>query len=171
MANEEPDYIVLKKESEIEIRQYKNFLTASIDMEGDRKEAIGKGFRSLFQYISGENKNKESISMTIPVMQKSSGNNKWNISFVVPKKFDLKNVPQPDNINIQIKNSLNLKVIAITFSGLFSDGNIEENETKLRNYIKERGIQIEEPAIFAVYNAPWIPWFLKRNEVMFQLAG
>jgi hypothetical protein len=171
MANEEPDYIVLKKESEIEIRQYKNFLTASIDMEGDRKEAIGKGFRSLFQYISGENKNKETISMTIPVMQKSSGNNKWNISFVVPKKFDLKNVPQPDNINIQIKNSLNLKVIAITFSGLFSDSNIEENETKLRNYIKERGIKIEEPAIFAGYNAPWIPWFLKRNEVMFQLAG
>jgi hypothetical protein len=171
MANEEPDYIVLKKESEIEIRQYKNFLTASIETDGDRKEAISKGFRFLFKYISGENKNKESISMTIPVMQKSSGNNKWNISFVVPKKFDLKNVPQPDNINIQIKNSLNLKVIAITFSGLFSDGNIEENETKLRNYIKERGIKIEEPAIFAGYNAPWIPWFLKRNEVMFQLAG
>lgn len=171
MANEEPDYIVLKKESEIEIRQYKNFLTASIEMEGDRKEVIGKGFRSLFKYISGENKNKENISMTIPVMQKSSGNNKWNVSFVVPKKFDLKNVPQPDNANIQIKNNLNLKVIAITFSGLFSDGNIEENETKLRNYIKEKGIKIEEPAIYAGYNAPWTPWFLKRNEVMFKLAG
>ncbi|NCU68607.1 MAG: heme-binding protein [Candidatus Fonsibacter ubiquis] len=117
MANEEPDYIVLKKESEIEIRQYKNFLTASIEMEGDRKEAIGKGFRSLFKYISGENKNKENISMTIPVMQKSSGNNKW------------------------------------------------------KNYIKEKGIKIEEPAIYAGYNAPWTPWFLKRNEVMFKLAG
>jgi hypothetical protein len=171
MANEEPDYIVLKKESEIEIRQYKNFLTASIETDGDRKEAISKGFRFLFKYISGENKNKESISMTIPVMQKSSGNNKWNISFVVPKKFDLKNVPQPDNTNIQIKNNLNLKVIAITFSSLFSDSNSEENETKLRNYIKEKGIKIEEPAIYAGYNAPWTPWFLKRNEVMFKLAG
>jgi hypothetical protein len=140
-------------------------------MEGDRKEAIGKGFRSLFKYISGENKDKESISMTIPVMQKSSGNNKWSVSFVVPKKFDLKNVPQPDNANIQIKNNSDLKVIAITFSGLFSDGNIEENETKLRNYIKEKGIKIEEPAIYAGYNAPWTPWFLKRNEVMFKLAG
>jgi hypothetical protein len=171
MANEEPDYIVLKKESEIEIRQYKNFLTASIEMEGERKEAIGKGFRSLFKYISGENKNKESISMTIPVMQKSSGNNKWNVSFVVPKKFDIKNAPQPDNANIQLKNNSDLKVIAITFSGLFSDGNIEENETKLRNYIKEKGIKIEEPAIYAGYNAPWTPWFLKRNEVMFKLVN
>ena len=171
MANEEPDYTILKKDSEIEIRQYKNFLTTSIEMEGERKEAIGKGFRSLFKYISGENKSKESISMTIPVMQKSSGNNKWNVSFVVPKKFDIKNAPQPDNANIQIKNNSDLKVIAITFSGLFSDSNIEENETKLRNYITEKGIKIEEPAIYAGYNAPWTPWFLKRNEVMFKLAG
>ena len=59
MANEEPDYIVLKKENDIEIRQYKNFLTASIEMEGDRKEAIGKGFRSLFKYISGENRQQK----------------------------------------------------------------------------------------------------------------
>ena len=171
MANEQPDYTVIKKENEFEIRQYSNFLTATVEAEGERDEAIGKGFRILFKYISGENKNKESISMTIPVMQKSSGNNKWNVSFVVPKKFDLKNVPQPDNANIQIKNNLNLKVIAITFSGLFSDGNIQENETKLRNYIKEKGIKIEEPAIYAGYNAPWTPWFLKRNEVMFKLAG
>jgi hypothetical protein len=171
MANEEPDYIVLKKENDIEIRQYKNFLTACIEMEGDRKDAIGKGFRSLFKYISGENNNKESISMTIPVMQKSTGNNKWNVSFVVPKKFDLKNVPQPENLNIQIKNNLNFKVITITFSGLFSDGNIEENEMKLRNYIKEKGIKIEEPAIYAGYNAPWTLWFLKRNEVMFKLPS
>jgi len=42
MANEEPDYIVLKKESEIEIRQYKNFLTASIEMEGDKKKLLAK---------------------------------------------------------------------------------------------------------------------------------
>ena len=91
--------------------------------------------------------------------------------FCGAKKFDLKNVPQPDNANIQIKNNLNLKVIAITFSGLFSDGNIQENETKLRNYIKEKGIKIEEPAIYAGYNAPWTPWFLKRNEVMLKLAG
>jgi hypothetical protein len=109
--------------------------------------------------------------MTIPVMQKSSGNNKWNVSFVVPKKFDIKNAPQPDNANIQIKNNSDLKVIAITFSGLFSDGNIQENETKLRNYIKEKGIKIEEPAIYAGYNAPWTPWFLKRNEVMFKLVS
>ncbi len=55
MANEQPDYTVIKKDNEFEIRQYTNFLTASVDTEGERYDAIGKGFRILFKYISGEN--------------------------------------------------------------------------------------------------------------------
>lgn len=171
MANEQPDYTVIKKDNEFEIRQYTNFLTATIETEGERDDAIGKGFRILFKYISGENKNKESISMTVPVMQKSTGNNKWNISFVVPKKFNLQNVPQPDNQSIKITNNSNLNFIVITFSGLFSDANIKENETKLRNHIKEKGLKIEEPAIYAGYNAPWTLWFLRRNEVLFKVIN
>ncbi len=171
MANEQPDYTVIKKDNEFEIRQYTNFLTATVETEGERDDAIGKGFRILFKYISGENKNKESISMTVPVMQKSSGNNKWSISFVVPKKFNLQNVPQPDNQSVKIKNNPDLKVIAVTFSGLFSNENIKENEAKIRNYIKEKGLKIEEPAIYAGYNSPWTLWFLKRNEVLFKLVS
>jgi effector-binding domain-containing protein len=170
MANEQPDYTVIKKDNGFEIRQYTNFLTATVETEGERDDAIGKGFRILFKYISGENKNKESISMTVPVMQKSSGNNKWSISFVVPKKFNLQNVPQPDNQSVKIKNNPDLKVIVITFSGLFSNENIKENEAKIRNYIKEKGLKIEEPAIYAGYNSPWTLWFLKRNEVLFKLV-
>jgi len=171
MANEQPDYKIIKKDNEFEIRQYTNFLTATVETEGERDEAISKGFRILFKYISGENKNKESISMTVPVMQKSSGDKKWNISFVVPKKFDTKNVPQPDNQNVKIKNNPDFKVVAITFSGLFSNDNIKENEIKIRNYIKENNLKIEEPAIYAGYNAPWTLWFLKRNEVLFKLTN
>jgi DNA gyrase inhibitor GyrI len=171
MANEQPDYTVIKKDNEFEIRQYTNFLTATVETEGERDDAIGKGFRILFKYISGENKNKESISMTVPVMQKSTGNNKWSISFVVPKKFNLQNVPQPDNQSVKIKNNPDLKVIVITFSGLFSNENIKENEAKIRNYIKEKGLKIEEPAIYAGYNSPWTLWFLKRNEVLFKLVS
>ena len=34
MANEQPDYTVIKKDKEFEIRQYTNFLTANIETEG-----------------------------------------------------------------------------------------------------------------------------------------
>ncbi|NDB49127.1 MAG: hypothetical protein EB042_03475, partial [Proteobacteria bacterium] len=45
MANEQPDYTVIKKDNEFEIRQYTNFLTATVETEGERDDAIGKGFR------------------------------------------------------------------------------------------------------------------------------
>ena len=80
-------------------------------------------------------------------------------------------MPQPDNQSVKIKNNPDLKVIVITFSGLFSNENIKENEAKIRNYIKEKGLKIEEPAIYAGYNAPWTLWFLKRNEVLFKLVN
>ena len=171
MANEQPDYKVIKKDNEFEIRQYTNFLTATVETEGGRDEAISTGFRILFKYISGENKNKESISMTVPVMQKSLGDKNWNISFVVPKKFDSKNVPQPNNQNVKINNNPDFKAVVITFSGLFSNDNIKENEIKIRNYIKANNLRIEEPPIYAGYNAPWTIWFLKRNEVLFKLIN
>ena len=33
MANEQPDYTVIKKDNEFEIRQYTNFLTATVETE------------------------------------------------------------------------------------------------------------------------------------------
>ena len=41
MANEQPDYLVLKKDNEFEIRQYTNFLTATVETDGERDE-IGR---------------------------------------------------------------------------------------------------------------------------------
>ena len=43
MANEQPDYTVIKKDNEFEIRQYTNFLTVTVETEGERDDAIGKG--------------------------------------------------------------------------------------------------------------------------------
>ena len=61
MANEQPDYTIIKKDNEFEIRQYTNFLTATVETEGERDDAIGKGFRILFKYISGEIKTKKAF--------------------------------------------------------------------------------------------------------------
>ena len=47
MANEQPDYTVIKKENEFEIRQYSNFLTATVEAEGERDEAIGSSLSRI----------------------------------------------------------------------------------------------------------------------------
>ena len=67
------DYQVLEKEGSFDIRQYEEYWTVRTTLEGDYRESTGKGFRLLFNYISGNNKQQEKIAMTGPVIQQEKG--------------------------------------------------------------------------------------------------
>lgn len=64
-------YEVIKKESKFEVRQYQPQIVAETIVEADFDQAGNIAFRRLFNYISGENRKKESIAMTAPVNQKT----------------------------------------------------------------------------------------------------
>ena len=55
MAVEEIKYDVVKTDGNIEIRDYKPVVIAEVTVEGTRREAPSTAFRTLFNYISGEN--------------------------------------------------------------------------------------------------------------------
>jgi hypothetical protein len=68
---EHPSYVVLKKHNGYEIREYDSYLAAEVVVEGTRKESLGRGFKILFGYISGNNKSQQSIKMTAAVTHSS----------------------------------------------------------------------------------------------------
>ena len=70
-AIEKAKYTVLEKEDGFEIRKYDPQIVAETFVEGDLENAGNQGFRRLFDYISGENTKKQSISMTAPVSQET----------------------------------------------------------------------------------------------------
>jgi hypothetical protein len=67
MAIESPEYMVESKEKDIEIRNYKDFIMAQVDVEADYDSALTKGFRILAGYIFGANHKKTNLPMTAPV--------------------------------------------------------------------------------------------------------
>jgi hypothetical protein len=67
MATEEAKYRILERDRDFELRQYEPHIVAATLVEGDFGEVGKEGFRRLFDYISGKNRKKESISMTAPV--------------------------------------------------------------------------------------------------------
>lgn len=71
MAIEEVEYNVLEKQGNFELRQYEPHIVAEILVEGEFDSASNEGFRSLFNYISGNHRKKESIPMTAPVTQEA----------------------------------------------------------------------------------------------------
>lgn len=70
MSNyETPEYAVVEKDGEFELRAYRSYLTASIE---DLKSENTSGFNQIFDYISGNNSKWEKIAMTVPVFNELS---------------------------------------------------------------------------------------------------
>jgi len=94
MSNEELNYEIIETYKNIEIRKYDNMILASVEVQGDKSQAISNGFKIIAKYIFGENSNNKKINMTVPVMQENKSSfNDWEISFVMPSKYNLKNLP------------------------------------------------------------------------------
>lgn len=172
---EEPLYTSSHNFENIEIRKYKKFLVAEVVQDGaTRKDVMYKSFRLLADYISGQNKNPEDqkevkIEMTRPVIQQKE-KGKWKMSFFMPRQWNSQTLPRPQNKNVLIQSIQQRNVAAITFSGTWTDKNLKTHEEKLKTYLTRNKYKILKGPIYAFYNSPMTPWFLRRNEVMYVIS-
>ena len=70
MAAEEAKYTVSVKQDDFEVREYEPSIVAEVIVNDDFEDASGAAFRTLFNYISGDNTGRNKIEMTAPVTQK-----------------------------------------------------------------------------------------------------
>ena len=180
MAIEKAKYTVLEKEDEYEIRQYESQIVAETYVEGELEEVGNEGFRRLYGYISGDNAKKESISMTAPVGQEAKSEkiamtapvgqekkgNRWRITFMMPAKYAMDALPEPTNSRVKLVQDPGRLMAAVRYSGTWSEEGFEENKALLEDYIQKRGLTRAGEPIWARYDPPFMPWFLRRNEVL-----
>ena len=167
---EEPDYKVLESKEDFEIREYPSLIIAEITMSANKQKLKNESFMALFDYISGANTEKQEIKMTIPVFQNPTEDEKWSMSFILPQKWSLDQAPQPNDSNITVKELSSQKMAVIRFSGRDTNVNFSKHKKLLEDYLIKNNLEYnKDQAIYAVYNGPWTPWFLKRNEVLFVL--
>jgi len=184
MATEEAKYAVLEKEGRFELRQYEPCIVAETLVEGDFDEVGNAGFRRLFRYISGDNQQKMPISMTAPVAQEmksekismtapvtqQKGGNDWSIAFVMPDEYTLDSLPIPNDARITLRAIPARLLAAITYSGTWSESRYEEHKALLDKMISKQKLRTAGEYIYARYNPPFTPWFMRRNEVLVPVA-
>lgn len=177
---EKPKYTVLEKQDNLEIRSYQSYIVAETTVDSDFTDASNVAFRKLFKYISGNNKAKESISMTAPVNQTSTSEKismtapvsqqlsgrKYSVSFVMPSKYSIDTIPQPLDPQVTIKQIPAHKAAAIRYAGSWSQKLYEAKKTALEQFIDQKEMTPKENPIFARYNSPFELWFLRRNEII-----
>jgi len=187
MAYEEPPYEILERTDEYEVRRYEPYLVAEVDVQGDFGEAGNKAFRLLAGYIFGDNQADEKMSMTAPVESRPKEQNvrmsmaapvtstelatdQYTYAFVMERKYTLDTLPQPRNPRIRLGEH-EARVMAVRrYSGRWTEGNYRENETKLMEALSADGRRRIGAPILARYNSPFTPWFMRRNEVMIEIA-
>jgi len=162
MAYEETNYEVVKENKIYEIRKYPNRLVI------ETNSVQGNGFRKLFNYISGNNKENEEIKMTVPVTQEIKNEN-MTMQFYLPSKFNKDNAPKPVNSEVKILTIEGGYYAVIEYSGRSSDKNFLKNKDILEKALKQDNLSVLSPPIRASYNSPFTLPILKRNEVMYRV--
>lgn len=185
MAIEKAKYDVVESDLEFEIRRYAPQIVAETFVEGEFEKVGNEGFRRLYDYISGNNRKKESISMTAPVTQEGESqkiamtapvnqvreNNKWRITFLMPSNYSMEELPEPLDDRVVLKEDPERIFAAIKYSGTWSKARYVEKKSLLEDFIAGRGLKVSGEAIWARYDPPFMPWFLRRNEVLIPIEN
>lgn len=179
-AVEEAEYITTLTDGDIELREYEPSIVAETSVESDFEDASNKAFRILFRYIDGENEargkiamtapvsqeqNSQKIAMTAPVAQQQSAN-EWVVSFMMPSTFTMETIPVPTNPAVKLRALPAWRAAAIRYSGVWSEKNYKQHLDQLRNWMDARNLEAAGPPVWARYNAPFVPWFMRRNEIL-----
>ncbi len=180
-ATEQLQYTVLENEGRIEVRDYDDYLMASVTYK-TKKEYEENAFKTLFKYISGDNTNSQDIDMTAPVIINDSTKipmtapvfinqdlkeKVYEMSFVLPSFYTYSTAPRPLDSNIVITKVPRQLKASIRFSGFMSARKTKKYTNMLVEWIMEDGRfkAISSPLI-AGYNSPMTPPFLRRNEII-----
>ena len=156
---------LLRSDGAFEIREYPALTLATTPMRDSRgSEAFGH----LFGFITGKNAASEKIPMTTPVLiDPASG--KPTMSFVLPQAVAQKGAPQP-NGKVSLRVLEPGRYAVLRFKGSGGETNQKEAAEALSAWLRAHNIAAQGEPVFAYYDPPWTPAFLRRNEVMVRVA-
>jgi hypothetical protein len=162
-------YEIVKKLGKAEIRQYPKIVIARVEGYED------EGFGLLFRFISGENKQKAKVKMTAPVVSQRIEmtapvlSNTGSIAFVMPEEYRIETTPEPFDNRVEIIEMPARVVAALRFSGGWSESIFNAKTKELLEELVKAKIKTTGNVFTMLYNAPYTPGFMRRNEVAIEV--
>jgi len=181
-VTEQQPYTVIRESKDYELRRYPACVVAEVTVDSAFEEAGSLGFQPLVQYIGGNNRSRESLAMTAPVVQsrklemtapvvqQSAGDGSQVVAFVLPSSVTLDSAPVPADPRVTIREVPPSLTAVARYSGRSPRATYEEHVARLRAAIAADGlVEAGEPRL-ARFDPPFKPWFLRRNEVQIDVA-
>jgi len=181
LGYEEPAYEVVRETDRYEIRDYAPYLVAETTVVGGFDRTGNIAFRRLAGYIFGGNTARDAsraepvrMNMTVPVTRQRDGaadTGSTVYRFVMERAYDRDSLPVPDDDNVAIAEVPGGRFAVMRYRGRITEARFLEHVELLRAALESDGIETVGEPVAAVYNGPWTPPFLRRNEVMIRLGS
>ena len=169
MSIEYRKYELISREENFEIRFYPAALLATTEINsGKYSDAANTGFRKLAGYIFGGNKEGKKIAMTSPVEMKM-GKEKTEMSFTMPKQYNITELPQPNDQNIFLQKTTEEYTASVSFGGYASDKKIARYTEELKKILASKKINTIGNFRYLGYNSPF-KIFGRRNEILVAIS-
>jgi len=159
MALDSPDYQLERTIGSVEVRKYEPYLVASTRVSGSLQGAGNAGFGILARYIFGANDSGDGSSTKIAI----------TVRFMMPHDFTSESLPTPNDDRVTLEEVGAQRLAALPYRGSWSKGLHDRNLRELRRTLDREGLDTEGEPIWARYDPPWKPWFLRHNEVLLAL--
>ncbi|PZO07583.1 MAG: heme-binding protein [Lysobacteraceae bacterium] len=183
-ATEEPEYQVVRELADIEVRQYAAYAVAEVVVPGPAGKAGGQAFPILAGYIFGKNKGERKFAMTAPVTQTAApvklemtapvtqtvAPGGFLVQFVLPRGVTVASAPEPLDARVQLRDVVPARVAVIRYSGFWSAKNDAQHLAKLKAAMRAADLAWTGEPVYSRYNAPFMPWFMRRNEIWLPMA-
>ena len=184
MAIEEPAYRVVRTMEDIEVRDYAPYTVAEVEVAGSADEAGGRAFPILAGYIFGKNAGERRLSMTAPVVQtaapvrlpmtapvtQAASSGGHIVQFVLPSGVTRATAPEPLDPRVHLRDVPAQRHAVVRYAGFWSEANYAEHLARLQAVVGASDLRVIGEPVFARYDPPFKPWFMRRNEIWLPLA-
>ncbi len=184
----EPDFEVVDAGDGFELRRYAPFNVAQVQVTADFEAASARAFEPLVSYIQGGNSGGRNLPMMAPVNQQPSVGGAlsdgplrdgrladgierdWLVQFVMPKEYPMSYLPAPADERVSLHRLPSRLMAVKRYRGGWGESRYREQEADLLAAVDASGRSVIGEPIFARYNAPFVPGFLRRNEILVEVA-
>jgi effector-binding domain-containing protein len=162
-------YEVIQKIGKVEIRSYPKIVLAKVE------NSEANAFDILYQFITGNNRQKTEVKMTTPVLSQQIAmtspvlSDTGLLAFVMPAEYTMEMTPEPTDNRVKIIEIPPRKIAALRFSGSWSKSHFEKETDELVEELAKARIQTKGNVFTMLYNPPFMPGFLRRNEVAIEI--
>lgn len=181
-AIEKPKHVVSQRFQDFEIRDYASYLVAETRVNGSLEDSGNQAFRRLAGYIFGQNQTQQKVAMTAPVTQQGTriamtapvsqqpDGSSYVVQFMMPSSWTLETLPRPLDAQVSLKNVPARRLAVVRYSGTWSEARYQKHLERLRLGLEREGLRMVGEPIWARYDPPWVPWFMRTNEIQVEVV-